>query len=251
MNRLLSISFVVIFLLVFAVSVQAAPPSPYVNILANSDFSSAFSNWSITSQLQWDVVSGVMEIYVPTGGSGSLSQVTAYSASTGDPYDLTLQLGNSSNQDKNITLRLDGAFANPATCNFVIPTQSPLQPYRLRAQAPGEWSTIRFIILGLDADSLPAILIDNVNLQYHPASQVSGVVCDSPPTPTPTPALALTWALPTQVINGTPQPAQYVSFTYEMSAGDVAVSGLLIVLVITLVCVFMFWLYLGRKRRGV
>lgn len=263
MNRLLTILIAVLCLTFAAGSVQAAPPAPGVNIVLNGDFSQSFNSWTISAGSTWDLIDGVLFIDRPT--AGALNQHFTYTASTGDPYEVKLLMGNTYTAARNVGVRLADGVTNQLNCTFSVPANSALQSYRMVGQAPGAWTAIDLFIIPAVGTN-PHIIVDQVDVRYISGSQVGTTpICTAPATPTPTytptatytpsptatatPALALTWALPTQVINGTPQPAQYVEFSHEMTAGDVGVSILLFALLIVLVSVFVIWLLIGRNRR--
>jgi len=251
MKQLLIVVAVCLSLGLLAASVFAAPPTAYTNIITNGDFSSAFNGWS-NFNVSWDVSSGALEL--SAGASyGSVSQVTAYTAAANDPYNVTLRIGNHDSAARTLSVLLMSSTGslNSTQCLFSIPAFQPLSTYRILTKAPGAWTNI-YIILEPQIGA-SGIYIDDVNLQYWPAAQVTSTVCTSPPTPTPTPTptpdIAVVWALPTQVIAGTPQPAQYVRFSYDFTAGEVAVSMLLAAMMLVLMSAFIIWLLIGRSQQ--
>jgi hypothetical protein len=251
-NRLLAISIIVLCLAFAADGVQAAPPSPYTNILANGNFSSSFSSWSTLGNTVWDVTSGVMEVYVPTS-PGNITQTTSYSASAGDRYEVRLELGNSSNVSKSVTVVLsENDFTKQVACTFVLPANSPLRPYRVRGLTPaGGWANIRFFINFNTFDSLPAVQIDNVVAEYVPGAQFSSTICTPPATPTPTftPSPTHTptpdiFAYSTVIAPGQSEGRE-VAVSFVVSAGEVMTVTLLLLIFAMLVLWFIY-----RLRRG-
>ncbi len=257
MKRLLHI-LILGGLLALAGSVDAAPPAPYVNILKNGNFGSSFSEWVRGGSAAWDVIDEAMYIHSPTTNNGGILQDTGYSASTADRYEVQLEIGNTSASAKDVVLIVgttDGS--NLVSCQWTVAPNSPLQLYRMQTLAPGAWANIRFIFRVTTQDSLPAVMVDNLHLFYSPGALNATTVCTEPPaptatpfpTPTPGPDTSVMWALPTQVIGGTPQPAQYARLSYDFTAGDLAVSVLLAAVLFTLLCVFTVWLLIGRKAK--
>lgn len=265
MKRLLFAVGVILMLGAMATSVFAAPPVAYTNFLANSNFALGFGSWTRFGNTVWDVVNGSLTLYSTASTSG-IYQDTTYTSTTGDIFLVTLDMGNSSNALKQVRIRIYGLDngLTPVQCNFNIAAFSPMQTYRYVGKSTGSFNTIRFQIDLNTHDSQPGLVVDNVNAQLWSASQETGTTCTSPastatptstpthtPTPTRTPDVAVVWPLPTTVNDlGTPQPAQYVRFTYQVSAGDVAVSTLLAALVLTILSVFTIWLLIGRQRRS-
>jgi hypothetical protein len=237
MKRLIVI--LIVGCLLGAGAVHAAPPAPYVNIIQNGNFNAGFSSWTQAS-LTWDVVpSGWLEAYQPSG-SGSFYQDLAYSASANDLYNIIIEVGNRSSSARILGVALYSTIApnNAVTCDFTIPANTSLQPYRMLTKAPGAWANMRLQIF--PGGSAPSLLIDNVTLQYSPASQVTSTVCTSPPAPTPTP---------------TPTPNFFSEF--ELSEGNAArventvTAGDYVEILLLFVLVISFWgVFILRELRG-
>lgn len=220
-------------------AVSAAPPAPYVNIIQNGDFSSGFQNWTRISALQWDIVGSSLALYSP--GSGSMAQINTFTAASGDPYELNVRVGNSSSVVKSVQFRIDGVDTNAVICSFAIPANSPLQSYRMRGVAPAAWGSLRLLVIMLTNDSLPALLVDDIDLRWTPAAQHTTTICDSPPAPTPTP---------------TPTPQLYTE--YEISEGNAArvenivTAGDYTIIILLFVLLVSFWgVFILRELRGV
>jgi hypothetical protein len=239
MKRLIVI--LIVGCLLGAGAVNAAPPAPYTNLLTNGSFSSGFSGWTRGDNLQWDYSSGTLEAW-RTSGPGSFRQSTAFSASVGDKYNINLRIGNRSAAEKSVTVYLHdvGGFSGAFNCVFTVPANTALQPYRVQGVIGAAWTNATFEVYVNTADSLPALLFDDISLELVPGAQHTNTVCTSPPAPTPTP---------------TPTPNFYSEF--ELSEGNAArventvTAGDYVEILLLFVLLVSLWgIFLLRELRG-
>ncbi len=161
-----------------------SPPPANTNLVVNGDFSAGFASWNRWNAIS-AITSGVMEIARQTGTPhGGFVQTINQPIPINAPMELTLQMGNSSAQPKSITLYLNTPdFSISQSCTFVVPANTPLQTYTLRTLMPAALSSFSLTGGINTADSLMALRVDNLNLQYKPALSISGTECLPPGAP--------------------------------------------------------------------
>ena len=168
------------------VTVSDAPP-PNANLVTNGDFANGEAGWTFLNDIHHQVVGEVLEVYRDASPSlGRVRQDLGYPAPAGTPFEVTLDLGNSSGVSKQMSLQLrDTATASQILCTFIVPAGAPLAPYTMRGETDAAWQDIRLHLLDQAPDGQPAFLIDNVDVRYRPDLTLSGTECLLPPNPPP------------------------------------------------------------------
>lgn len=152
------------------------------NMMFNPTFDTDTSYWTGSGDFTAGLQDGVLKL---TGTNPSqpmvLFQRRSPAPPNGTPMEASIQLGNTSAVDKNVSLVLKSTVGTPMTCNFKVPANTPLQTYTVRGRTDANWTNTQFQIY-LAGDNQPSLLVDNVDVRYNPALNVSsGVVCLSPP----------------------------------------------------------------------
>ena len=167
------------------------PPTPNSNLVANSGFDNGLAGWQSYGAPITLVQNGVLNLTAPSGGWGAVGQEMLAALPSGAPVEITLQLGNSSNVSKQIGVYIYNQLTDwtkrPADligCGFTIPANSPLQTYSVRGMTGIAWSDIGLTIAASSPDGIPALLVDNVTIQYQPTMITPQTIeCNYPPTP--------------------------------------------------------------------
>jgi secreted trypsin-like serine protease len=156
------------------------PALPNQNVLTNGDFSAGEAAWSFWGSVVHGAPSGVLEFYA-TGAGASVYQITNHSALANAPFEVSLDLANTSAGAKTIQVLLHAnTWVELLGCQFVIPTSASSGTYTLRGETTQAWDRISLTIAIVTADSLPDLKMDNVSVQYNPSLSVSGTECESP-----------------------------------------------------------------------
>jgi subtilisin family serine protease len=175
------------------------------NIIQNGSFSTAFTGgeafrqWKIfgapeTADNQWRVQSGVFEFYrrAPLPGqstSAAVLQNTGVYLAPGAPVEIAVLLGNSSLVRQRVSLLAhDANFSDLQICSFWLPANSPLRLYRMTFSTRAAWTNTSLSIYASTASSEGYIRVDDVLVNYKPASLFNGVMCHSPDAPPVTPS---------------------------------------------------------------
>ncbi len=152
------------------------------NLVRNGDFSAGEAEWSFWGGLTHSVTSGVLQL--TSTGAGSLFQDAGVAAPSGAPFELTVDLGNSSAAAREVQLLLHNPeLSDVLSCQFALPSGIGLHTYTLRGNTALAWSDIRVEVVPLTHDGLAALQVDNVSVEYQPSLSVSGVECLVPPMP--------------------------------------------------------------------
>lgn len=180
------------------------------NVLQNAGFGSGTDYWTVTAGSQGaGVADGVFRFYRSVGGAvAQVRQAVGMTVYPGSTLQATVKLGNSSAVNKKVVViiqRIDGGV-NAAKCAFILAPHTPLQKYTIRGTAPGVWSGARVQVKGNSADSEPAYLIDNVQLQYKPGMTFDEA-CVSPAPGKP------------QIVTPAANGAYRTDFSIQMTAG--------------------------------
>jgi len=193
----------------------------------NGDFSAGTDEW-----LPWDNIdysvngSNQLELFAPVGHPNAiLYQNLDYQAQTGMPFELTFELGNSGPTAKEtwVTLR-NVAWTDWFNCHFVLPAGTPLDTYTIRGKTTATWPNMRYEMWVGPADGQPALVVDNVSVQYKPGLVLTQAECIPPGgapgealpeiTPTPEPTIEPTAAPAIQVVESDdPRVAQSGAWT--------------------------------------
>ena len=150
------------------------PPAD-TNLLTNPSFASGLAPWNTVNFSAGGVVNGVLEVTQPTTveyGVVWQSLNTMLPANT--PMSFSVALGNSSAVPKRVQVILRTSnWAQAATCEFVLPANSPLAAYSVRVRTAAVWGDILAQVWTFAPDGLPAVRIDSADLQYQPTLTVN------------------------------------------------------------------------------
>jgi hypothetical protein len=150
------------------------PPAD-TNLLTNPSFASGLSSWRTVNFSAGGVVDGVLEVTQPTGVEyGVVWQSLSTMLPANTPMSFSVALGNASAVPKRVQVILRTSnWAQAATCEFVLPANSPLASYSVRVRTAAVWGDILAQVWTFAPDGLPAIRIDNADLRYQPALTVN------------------------------------------------------------------------------
>lgn len=151
---------------------HGAPPPVGVNLIANGDFSAGTAEWSPSGQISWSADDGTMRILRLNTADppdwASFYQNLDYGADAFTPFEVTLQLGNSSGNPKTVTVALRNAAGiqyGAIRCDFRLDAGAGLQTYTMRGVSNASWALARLEIFVNPPDSAPAAIIDNITVQ--------------------------------------------------------------------------------------
>jgi hypothetical protein len=161
------------------------------NMIRNGDFSGGTAEWGFWAEIDTAVRDGMLYFKrrTPSPNGAAVYQDINAVTDGGFPYEVTANLGNTSNADKLITLNLrnSNTWTGALACSFTIPANTDPKTYRLAGVVPGRWENARFEIGIGSADGLPDLTLDNVSVVYRPDLRPAGVECtvsDPPPAST-------------------------------------------------------------------
>ena len=151
------------------------------DLVRNGDFSDGYANWLRFGDVTRALYNGVMAFKRDGSGSdGGVFYSFPYTVPTGTTLEVVLELGNSSNLTKTADVRLHDSTGS-FSCQFIVPPNTPVQPYVLRGSAGASWSIPRLEIRP-NADNSPDLLLDNVELYYRPDLSLNQTGCYGPST---------------------------------------------------------------------
>lgn len=151
---------------------HGAEPPLYAELVRNGGFSEQTTGWAATGQLNWAVVDGVLRVARlrtndPPDWAGFFQNL-GVGAAAGTPFEVTLQLGNSSGIPKYVQLALQSAAGRDygaIICEFVIPAHTPLERHRVRGVTNATWAGLRLQLNVNPPDSAPGALVDDVSVR--------------------------------------------------------------------------------------
>lgn len=161
------------------------------NLLANPGFDNGLAAWKLfaipdSGITHNSAIGGVFAYQRNTGASQSvIFQDTGVAFPDNTPFDIQLDLGNSSHVRKRVAVLVhDQLFIDTAICAFWIPPNSSLRQYRMTMRNTRSWPNGASIsIYATPPDSIPSILIDNVRLAENLGPGSSRTFCYSPDAP--------------------------------------------------------------------
>jgi hypothetical protein len=164
-----------------------------VNLVGNGDFAAGLTGWqtSGSGQVVVSFINGftnnALHVNRHTASPEPMAaQSTAQTVPAGAPLDARLGLGNSASGPRTIRVRLaDADGGDPRECTFLIPAQTPLATYRMRAVTAEAWSNVT---MSLDVDPASGdggfARVDNVSVMFD-SSLGGGDECVTPPPAPP------------------------------------------------------------------
>lgn len=163
---------------------HGAQPPAGVNMIDNGDFSAGTAEWSPSGQISWSADDETMRILRLNTADppdwASFYQNLDYGADAFTPFEVILQLGNSSGIDKTITVTLRNAAGiqyGAIRCDFRVGAGAGLQTYTVRGLTNASWALARLEIFVNPPDSAPAALIDNIIVQRLSEVDTSETSC--------------------------------------------------------------------------
>jgi hypothetical protein len=151
-------------------------------LLVNGDFSQGLSGWGLFGQIVQQTVGGVFEFYRPAGTpAGVILQRTGVAMAAGSILTASLDLGNSSDVRKRVTILIcDADFSDLAACTFWLAPGQPLSPYAVRMFTSKEWANATLSVYAATIGTDEWIRLDNVSLRRTPAASTAGTTCLEP-----------------------------------------------------------------------
>lgn len=153
------------------------------NLLANSAFGTGdLAPWLARQGTAARVEEGILYLHRQSGvpGWSGIEQYIAYALDAGSPFEITLDLGNSSSTVKSVDVSLR-SVQSPVTgythCMFTLPPHTPLATYWLRGRAGSRWANFALALRVSPADGKPAVLVDDVSVVYRPGMAIGPVGC--------------------------------------------------------------------------
>ncbi len=162
-------------------TLQAAPAD--TNLIRNGDFSDGNKQWVI-----WGIVDGwspTPELYFKAryeAGYGGVYQNLFHTVPAGAPMEVSLQLGNTSSVVKTVQVVLGNGinWDDARICNFAVFPNTPLQTFTLTGESTTPWTDIRLETNPGPPDDIPDIVMDNVQVFYHPSASYPVTTCSAP-----------------------------------------------------------------------
>jgi predicted outer membrane repeat protein len=151
------------------------------NLVRNGSFASFSQFYTFQGFLVATIDSGVLNTRRTSPlGTAFIGNLLPAALPANAPLDLNLDLGNSSNEAKQLSVIVrDVATGQQVVCPFVVPPNTPLTRYAMRARTPAAWSQPEFR-LSLEDLNVQSLLVDNILLQYKPSLIVSTTECQTP-----------------------------------------------------------------------
>ena len=196
---------------------------PNQNLIVNGTFSDGVNHWTPYGDLQWALYSNVLHFKRLTGGSGGAAyQDMAYAVPPGTPFEIRLDLGNTSNVTKrpHIFLRPSDNWSDTISCQFTIAPKTSLDTYIIRGKTGNTtWSSMRLEVWPDPPDGIPDVQMDNVSIKYIPGLSVGADECipPDPPDPPNQPPSPPTLSNPA---NGATIETQYMQLSWQAGNDD-------------------------------
>ncbi|MDX2137556.1 MAG: DUF5011 domain-containing protein, partial [Chloroflexota bacterium] len=151
------------------------------NLVRNGSFANFSQFYTFQGFLAATIDSGVLNTRRTSPlGTAFIGNLLPAGLPANAPLDLVLDLGNSSNEAKQLSVILrDTVSGQQVVCPFVVPPNTPLTRYAMRARTPAAWSHPEFR-LSLEDLNVQSLLVDNILLQYKPALAVTTTECQTP-----------------------------------------------------------------------
>ncbi len=188
------------------------------NLVHNGDFDYGyifFGNFG--SIIAFADLNGVLNLFSTNPADVALiSQPIFYESPAGTAYELTVDLGNPTPTGRFVAVRLF-EFPNDQNeipCVFFVPPNTPLQTYTMRGLTNGDWQNTNLQVFVDSNATTPSILLDNINLQYAPDSDIFTNECLLPgQSPLPSPLAQAAQAA--DAAEAAPVPAEVVTVEVE------------------------------------
>jgi predicted outer membrane repeat protein len=155
-------------------------PPANTNLIFDGGFTAGLASWGVVGDVFAQVVNGVFEVARNQGSTQPLTgfyQFSPYSAPANATFELTFSIGNRGQNFRTLNLVIgDANWQDTRNCFLTVPAGAPLRPYTMRFRTLQSWPNIVIRGFVLQATGDPAILLDNLNLQYRPGLSFGGNV---------------------------------------------------------------------------
>lgn len=185
-----------------------------VNNIVNGTFDAGLSNWWFWGGVGTSSTDGgIMQFNraLNTANPAVLIQDVDRHVYGGSPMLVTLRLGNTSAQNKRVTVHLHDKYSweGPISCAFQLAPNTPLLNFIMRGASQNAWGGIRLEIVTETPDTSGVLLVDNVAVSYRPTLPAENYGCFYPRPGAPT--------VTTPSANAAMPPAFTLNFTHGMS----------------------------------
>jgi len=155
-------------------------PPANTNLIFDGGFTAGLASWGVVGDVFAQVVNGVFEVARNQGSTQPLNgfyQFSPYSAPANATFELTFSIGNRGQNFRTLNLVIgDANWQDTRNCFLTVPAGAPLRSYTMRFRTLQSWPNIVIRGFVLQATGDPAILLDNLNLQYRPGLSFGGNV---------------------------------------------------------------------------
>lgn len=152
-------------------------PPANTDLIFDGAFNQGLANWAPFGDVFARVFNGVFEIShnSPSTQDTGFYQFNPYSAPAGGTFELTFDIGNRGQQFRTLNIVIGNAnWTDIRNCFLTVPANRALATYTMRFRALQAWPNIVFRGYVLQAVNDPAVLLDNLSLQYKPSLSFSG-----------------------------------------------------------------------------
>ncbi len=153
-------------------------------LLVNGDFGQDFAAWNLDFDITGDVIGGVANLNrTNEQGFALLRQRVRFAVNAGDPLELTLDIGNSSNVAQNINVGIRNAdnVGDFLLCPVALAANQALGEFTFQGEPASNWSNVD-VLIWVDVNE-QSLRVDNVSLEYQQGSNFDTVNCDGPVIP--------------------------------------------------------------------
>jgi hypothetical protein len=152
-------------------------PPANVNIIFDGGFNFGFASWAVFGDVFAQIVGGVFEIShnAPSTQDTGFYQFSPYSAPANGTFEFTFDIGNRGQQFRTLNFVIGNAnWTDIRNCFLTIPANRALARYTIRFRALQAWPNIVLRGYVLQPRNDPAVLLDNLNLQFKPGLAFAG-----------------------------------------------------------------------------
>lgn len=157
------------------------------NLIRNPSFANGLSEWQTWGDLDWQVVNGTLAMrrYAGAANWAALYQNIGYAAPANAPFELTLKLAATGNEDRlvMVSLHQPDSWLGAISCTFRVPAYAPSGTYTLRGKIPAAWSGMFVEINPSNISTARDLTVDDVTLYYRPSLAIDSTQCTEPAPP--------------------------------------------------------------------
>ncbi|MBN1427596.1 MAG: M23 family metallopeptidase [Anaerolineae bacterium] len=157
------------------------------NLLLNGGLGTGdLSPWLTLQGTEAIIDKGVLHLHRTSGSAGwtALEQYIPYALDAGSPFEVSLNLGNTSDVTKYVDVSLRSAqdpTIGYTRCAFALQPDTSLTTYFLRGMAGYRWTNLILAISVSPADGKPAVLVDDLSVVYKPGMKIGPEGCSKAP----------------------------------------------------------------------